>query len=170
MRRGLGGLSLIFFRNPRRSALTVSSACYQFDLYDPSGGITMELTTKDDWQEAEARMNAWWAGEILDRPVIQVRAPRAGVDKREWSAIGSPGNLPPEQMDAWYTDVDHGHRTERALRRRHLLGWRSLSRDLSGGDQPGRHHLRPTWAVPTTLTTAAATGWAEPIIDDWCDA
>ena len=39
----------------------------------------MELTTKDDWQEAEARMNAWWAGEILDRPVIQVRAPRAGV-------------------------------------------------------------------------------------------
>ncbi len=34
----------------------------------------MELTTKDDWQEAEARMNVWWAGEILDRPVIQVRS------------------------------------------------------------------------------------------------
>ena len=66
----------------------------------------MELTTKNDWQEAEARMKAWWTGEVLDRPVIQVRAPRSGIDKREWQAIGSPGDLPPEQMDAWYTDFD----------------------------------------------------------------
>src|SRR3990172_5509622 len=33
---------------------------------------------KDDWEKAQERMKAWWAGEIIDRPVIQVVAPRKG--------------------------------------------------------------------------------------------
>jgi len=31
---------------------------------------------KDDWEKAKERMNAWWEGEIIDRVVIQVTAPR----------------------------------------------------------------------------------------------
>ena len=31
---------------------------------------------KQDWSEAQERMKAWWQGQILDRPIIQVIAPR----------------------------------------------------------------------------------------------
>lgn len=34
---------------------------------------------KDDWPEAQERLKAWWQGEIIDRPVIQVMAPRKVV-------------------------------------------------------------------------------------------
>lgn len=35
---------------------------------------------KDDWSKAQERMRAWWSGEIIDRVVIQVTAPRKGVE------------------------------------------------------------------------------------------
>jgi 5-methyltetrahydrofolate--homocysteine methyltransferase len=34
---------------------------------------------KDDWEKAKNRFKAWWEGEIIDRPVIQITAPRKGV-------------------------------------------------------------------------------------------
>ncbi len=34
---------------------------------------------KPDWDKAKERMSAWWAGEVIDRAVIQVKAPRDGV-------------------------------------------------------------------------------------------
>ena len=37
---------------------------------------------KQDWGAAAERMNAWWAGEAIDRPIIQVTAPRDGVFER----------------------------------------------------------------------------------------
>lgn len=39
----------------------------------------MQLRYKPDWDQARQRMEAWWAGEIVDRAVIQVTAPRWGV-------------------------------------------------------------------------------------------
>lgn len=35
---------------------------------------------KDDWSRAQERMRAWWSGEIIDRAVIQVTAPRKGAE------------------------------------------------------------------------------------------
>mgnify|MGYP001077185720 CR=1 FL=1 len=31
---------------------------------------------KEDWGKAKTRMEAWWNGEVLDRPALQVTAPR----------------------------------------------------------------------------------------------
>ena len=61
----------------------------------------MELIYKEDWQEAQERMEAWWQGEILDRAVIQVTAPRDGV-------VPPPGpdGVPEERLLEWFTDVE----------------------------------------------------------------
>ncbi|MBN1810107.1 MAG: hypothetical protein JW909_13655 [Planctomycetes bacterium] len=34
---------------------------------------------KDDWDKASERLAAWWDGELIDRPVMQVCAPRKDV-------------------------------------------------------------------------------------------
>ena len=45
---------------------------------------------KDDWDQARQRLQAWWAGEILDRVVVQVAAPRSGTSGRhEWNWLNS---------------------------------------------------------------------------------
>lgn len=40
---------------------------------------------KDDWDQARARLEAWWAGEVVDRPVILVTAPRDGAPPSNWN-------------------------------------------------------------------------------------
>lgn len=44
--------------------------------YLSQGGLRMSLVYKEDWKEAKSRLEAWWEGEVLDRVVIQVTAPR----------------------------------------------------------------------------------------------
>ena len=45
---------------------------------------------KPDWDRARERLEAWWNGEVIDRAVIQVTAPRSGYpDGARWS-IWSP--------------------------------------------------------------------------------
>jgi hypothetical protein len=38
---------------------------------------------KDDWEEAQQRMLAWWEGEIIDRVCLQVTAPLTSADGLE---------------------------------------------------------------------------------------
>ena len=41
---------------------------------------------KDDWEKVRQRMLAWWDGEILDRVVFQVTAPRKGMKQdHQWN-------------------------------------------------------------------------------------
>ena len=35
----------------------------------------MEMEFKPDWNQTVKRFEAWWAGEIIDRVVLQVTAP-----------------------------------------------------------------------------------------------
>ena len=46
---------------------------------------------KEDWQQAQERMTAWWSGEIVDRVIIHVTAPRpdtTGDDQwSNWSLV-----------------------------------------------------------------------------------
>jgi hypothetical protein len=126
----------------------------------------MELTTKNDWQEAEARMNAWWAGEIIDRPAVQVRSPKAGVDRREWQAIGLPGKLPPEQMDAWYTDVDLV--VERGERFVDATFWGGEAFPIVFPVAVQMVAITSAYlGCPYHIDHSSRSGWAEPIIDDW---
>jgi hypothetical protein len=39
---------------------------------------------KEDWEAAQERLTAWWDGEVMDRPVIQVTARRPVERKSPW--------------------------------------------------------------------------------------
>ncbi len=40
---------------------------------------------KPDWEEAKERYRLWWAGEEMDRPLVQVTAPVPGKQAPQWS-------------------------------------------------------------------------------------
>jgi hypothetical protein len=49
---------------------------------------------KEDWDKTKERMLAWWEGEILDRAVLQVTAPRKGTSgKHKWDWLNSFNHL-----------------------------------------------------------------------------
>lgn len=49
---------------------------------------------KDDWDMAKTRLEAWWAGEVLDRAVVQVCAPRKGATHAHgWNLWNFPHQL-----------------------------------------------------------------------------
>lgn len=69
---------------------------------------------KDDWDMAKTRLEAWWAGEVLDRAVIQVHAPRKHASNAHgWTAWNFPHNLDEpekaiEAFDAYCKDTFFG--------------------------------------------------------------
>jgi hypothetical protein len=126
----------------------------------------MELTTKPDWAEAEARMEAWWAGDVLDRPALLVKAPRTGVTRAELDALLLPTQVPPDKVLAWFTDVARvAPRCEQVV---DATFW--------GGEAfpvvyPVATRLVAITAAylgcPYHVDPISQTGWADPIIDDW---
>jgi hypothetical protein len=48
---------------------------------------------KEDWEAAQARLDAWWAGEVLDRAVMQVDAPRAGTQPAHYDGWALANNI-----------------------------------------------------------------------------
>jgi hypothetical protein len=123
--------------------------------------VTMELIYKDDWQPAEERMQAWWHGEILDRAVVQVTAPRAD------SALPpGPTQVPEDDLLAWFTDP------QRVVRRLE----RAVQNTYWGGEAfpvvyPVSISLVAILAAylgcPYRVVPVSNSGWASPILDDW---
>lgn len=54
----------------------------------------MEMSYKEDWPAAQERLEAWWAGEIVDRVVIQVTAPSERSAEREGEVVAGTGSGP----------------------------------------------------------------------------
>ncbi len=128
----------------------------------------MELACKDDWQQAEQRMEAWWQGRLVDRAVIQVAAPRegTGLDPGERERLFEPVDVPDEHIFSWYTDP--AQVIPRLERRVEATYWggeafpvvypvsTSLVAILSG-------YL----GCPYRVHAPSRTAWAEPIVEDW---
>jgi len=74
------------------------------------------MVYKDDIEKAKERVEAWWHGEILDRPVVQVKAPRQNV-----SEDGLSSSSPPEKIDTslWNNEKywDHFTNPDRVIPR-----------------------------------------------------
>jgi len=58
---------------------------------------------KEDWELAQSRTLAWWEGEIVDRPCLQVTAPRAGREEARDEALRRPAGI---TVERWWTDID----------------------------------------------------------------
>lgn len=126
----------------------------------------MELIYKEDWQEAEERIEAWWQGEIVDRAVIKVTAPQEGVRTADLEPLLDPIGLPQDQIGPWFTNVDQV--IPRLEKRVESVFW--------GGEAlpvifPVATRMVAILAAylgcPYQLIAGSNSGWAEPIIEDW---
>lgn len=119
----------------------------------------MELEYKEDWERAQERVDAWWQGQVVDRAVIQVTAPKDG------SAYVVPP-IPDSRLLEWFTDPD------RVIPRLE----RSLEATYWGGEAfpvmfPVSISLVAILAAylgcPYTIAPISYSGWASPIVEDW---
>ncbi len=126
----------------------------------------MQLAYKADWERAQQRLAAWWQGEVLDRAVILVRAPRTGQEAEYTRLTSENPQLSQEEIVGWFTDPDQViPRLERLVE---CTYW--------GGEAlpvvfPVATRMVALLAAfvgcPYTLHAPSHTGWAHPIIDDW---
>ena len=123
----------------------------------------MELHTKKDWREAQERIDAWWNGAVLDRAVIRVTAPKAGVPPPP-----GPRDVPVEDLLDWYTDP------KRVVPRLE----QQVAATYWGGEAVPVVYpvsislvaiLAAYLGAPYRVVPGSFSGWASPIIDDWED-
>ena len=50
----------------------------------------MGLAGLEDWEKSRDRFEAWWHGEVIDRPLLQVLAPKSGVPEESQPAYSLP--------------------------------------------------------------------------------
>jgi hypothetical protein len=58
----------------------------------------MSLISSPEWQQSRERFEAWWHGEIVDRPLLQIGAPK----KNAPSTLQPPANLQQQWLDVDY--------------------------------------------------------------------
>lgn len=109
---------------------------------------------KNDWEQAQARLLAWWRCEMVDRACIQVTAPRDGVVPR---SIPDPGSV-----EAGWTDLDYVVESQGERIRCTYYGGEAfplfhanLGPDIFAGFLGAPVHFAPD------------TSWADPTIMDW---
>jgi hypothetical protein len=119
---------------------------------------------KTDVEAAQARMDAWWHHDVLDRPVVQITAPRA-------EPVVDPVPEPEPQTQAalieWFTDP------ARVIPRNQ----RRLANTYFGGE--AFPVMFPVSIGMVAITAAylgcpyeiidTHTAWAHPIVDEWAE-
>ncbi|MHB9022768.1 MAG: uroporphyrinogen decarboxylase/cobalamine-independent methonine synthase family protein [Armatimonadota bacterium] len=113
----------------------------------------MQLAYKPDWEEAQERYRAWWAGEVLDRCAISVIAPRDTVPD-----VPLPP-LPATPFERW-TDLNYAAAVNDYHMRRTFYGGEGFPVWTVG--YPGHTAIPAFLGCPTELDFA--TGWWHPIV------
>jgi len=115
----------------------------------------MELIYKPDWPETQKRFEAFYAGEIIDRPCVAVRAPRDGVTPNYAKTSAS------DIRGRWLDFETHlANAAEHA--RCTFFGGESFPSFMPylGPDQFSAF-------MGCNITFAEGTAWVDHIIDDW---
>ena len=114
----------------------------------------MEMELKPDWPQAAKRLEAWWAGEIIDRVAIQVNAPKAGYQRKPVTA--------PQDLEERWTNVDYTIEAAEERMQATFYGgeafpmfWPNIGPDIFSAYLGCELIFMPT------------TTWAEPNIIDW---
>jgi hypothetical protein len=114
---------------------------------------------KPDFEQVRQRYEAWWNGEILDRPLVQVTAPLKPADTRD--------TLPDAEGEAllkWFTDAEIViPRLERQVERTYYAG---DALPLVFPFDVGLPAIETAYlGCPYHIN--GSTGWTEPVIEDW---
>lgn len=110
------------------------------------------LAFKPDWEQSQKRIMAWWEREVVDRAVIQVRAPRDGESRV----------LPPDDLEQRWTDIDYVlDAAEERMRRTWYGGdafpcfYPNLGPDIFAG------------FLGCEIQFGEHTSWSVPILETW---
>lgn len=116
---------------------------------------------KPDWERARERIVAWWDGELIDRPCIQVTAPREGYEQQLAEARERPSDV---SLERWWTDIDYVvERMGKQIEATYYAGESfPLFRPNIGPDAFAAFLGAPLRLLETTT-------WVDHIIDDWED-
>lgn len=116
---------------------------------------------KQDWEEAQRRIMAWWEREVIDRVCLQITAPLA----EPWDAQSAP-LAEPADLDERWTNVHYVvESTADRIRRTHWGGEAfplfspNLGPDAFAAFFGGDLRFVDPW-----------TSWVPPIITDWEEA
>ena len=105
------------------------------------------------------RYEAWWQGELLDRPLIRITAPKAPP---------AADDIPTDDTDPfdWFVNPEQViPRLERQLERTYFAG---DAFPLMFPVSPNLVAIQAAYlGCPYRATPASNTAWADPIIDDW---
>jgi hypothetical protein len=115
----------------------------------------MELAYKPDWEETKQRLLAWWEHELIDRCVIGVTAPKAGVPAEE------PPPLP-ERMDDRWLHHPYLHAANEYRMRHTFYGGEAFPCWNAG--YPGWDFI-PCY-LGANVTLKEETGWVDSLIED----
>ncbi len=109
----------------------------------------MAMAYKDNWAEARPRLEAWWQGEVIDRPCIAVTAP--GGPRR---------TIPPaDDFKTRWTDPDYVATAYDAGHEATFFGGEAV---------PGTSLMVGyCFGYGAPLHYSEQTVWQEPTIDDW---
>lgn len=119
----------------------------------------MQLLYKEDWPRVRERYEAWWQGEMLDRPVVQVTAPREPLE---------PIKIPADEQE-FRDRLTNPERVIPCLERQ-------IEATYWGGDAfplvfPVSTNLVAIEAAylgcPYKLVPDTGTAWSQPIIENW---
>ncbi len=119
----------------------------------------MPIEHIDDWEQRLARQDAFWACEIIDRPVVSCGADRPNPDfppppEKEWAS----------QRDRW---MDTEHIAQSALHG-------AMNREYFGDGLPGfPPNLGPevfSAMFGAEMEYTERTSWSIPNLHDWADA
>ncbi|MHB0999683.1 MAG: hypothetical protein ACYC27_10605 [Armatimonadota bacterium] len=113
----------------------------------------MELLYKPDFAEAQQRMKAFWAGEMIDRPVVSITAPKEGKVPPPITHITAPDfdfEGAARRFDEWASCVFFGGEAM------------PVFRPDFGPDQ-----FSAFIGAKMELTEDAMTSWVHPFVEDW---
>jgi GNAT superfamily N-acetyltransferase len=128
----------------------------------------MRLAYKEDWEQARERYDAWWHGEIIDRALVQVVAPRdpASINggTRRSDRRDPPDNLRDKEWHNWWFDPEIV--IPRLERRIEATYWGGEAFPVAS-PVSGVAILAAYMGCPYHIHRGSNAGWADPIVEDW---
>jgi len=116
----------------------------------------MVLEYKPDLERAKTCWRAYWEGEIIDRPIVCVRAPKAG----------SAPVVPPRYMDGVYGDfADAVGRYDQYAKNTVFAGESLPNMPISFGPDQFALFIGGDF----TVSDETATSWIHPYVESWRD-
>ncbi len=122
----------------------------------------MRLINKENWPRIRERYETWWEGGMLDRPLVQVTAPRSIQEAHD----AEPAPTEEQALIDWFTDPEKV--LPRLEQRVDGTYWAGDAFPLVFPMSTSLPAIETAYlGAPYTIVPRSNTGWTHPVIEDW---